>query len=362
VAGIIATLEAQSNALQGRLTAKQKSSPQFAAFEGQYGTYYGPLVTISSSRQMPNTAYSFQVGDAERPARCGPPVKLLEFSLMQDERRLTTKLELLKKDGVLALIVEIVQQRNGYALTSSDWENVYRSCKKAGIYLIVDEALTALRCGAPFAHQLPQYSDFRPSFVLFGKALAAAGIGICLDGLHVSRFEFPEDPWKLWDHYPSQVLDPFVMLRSWGIIKLAQTQNWTERAELIGETLRSILERLHPGIHSGGLAALIYVPTEASKTTDVAGAATPEAVRWMPYLDPGMTNIRYLQALFGPAGRSRRKEFQGGDVVKVCIICGEIISDIWEFCVTCSGSICDVCEGEPLQRHKDGLCLSIECS
>jgi len=46
------------------------------------------------------------------------------------------------------------------------------------LYLTVDECLTTFRCGAFFTHQPPQYSDFRPSFIVFGKALATNGLAI----------------------------------------------------------------------------------------------------------------------------------------------------------------------------------------
>jgi adenosylmethionine-8-amino-7-oxononanoate aminotransferase len=118
-------------------------------------------------------------GANNKPLKCGPPAQLLSRNLMRNRAQLTTKFRELAKVGTIAVLVEMVQQASGHVLTSDEWENICISCEEANLYLIVDEALTAVRCGAPFAHQLPQFQKFTPSFVYFGKFLATAGLAIC---------------------------------------------------------------------------------------------------------------------------------------------------------------------------------------
>jgi adenosylmethionine-8-amino-7-oxononanoate aminotransferase len=60
----------------------------------------------------------------------------------------------------------------------SEWSNICKACKLAGVVLVVDETLTLLWCGELFAFQRAQYVG-RPDVVLFGKGLVTAGVALC---------------------------------------------------------------------------------------------------------------------------------------------------------------------------------------
>lgn len=296
-----------------------------------------------------------------KPSHCGPTPETLSNYLLRDKARLKSSLNKLRNKGTIAVVIEIVQQATGYVLTSDEWDCLGSACEQAGLYLIVDEALTAVRCGAPFAHQLPQYRNYTPSFILFGKFLGTAGLGICWNGVGVHQFEFKDqtEPTYLWDHYPSCPLHHQVLLHSWGIVKLAKKRNWPQRAEEIGTLLRSLLTGSIHNLNLGGLAALIYIPTQVSRSADVVGAAvTSEVCRWLPYLDEGMLNKEYLHVLFGPAGTVMRRSLKNHIGFKVCIVCGETDSKAWNLCQGCCGNICSYCDGPDVQRHLDGKCMS----
>jgi hypothetical protein len=150
-----------------------------------------------------------------------------------------------------------------------------------------------------------------------------------------------------------------VLLQSWGIIGLAQSQNWPGRAKRIGELLRSILGDLGADTHIAGLASLIYILSQMSRTMDFVGAATFEACRWLPNLDEGMADKQHLYDLFGPQRVSLRQKLFVRDGRKTCVVCGEMASEEeWINCSRCCGDICSVCEGPDVQRHVDGNCLN----
>jgi hypothetical protein len=161
---------------------------------------------------------------------------------LKSKRNLHMKLEHLVRDGCVAVILEIVRQCDGRVLTQREWNIICVCCQKVGIYLIVDECLTAIRCGAPFAHHLPQYREFKPSFVIFGKALISSGIAVYWDGVHISRLGYTDSEDILgdlegWDHKSSRVLQPMVTIQSLGTIRLAERERWWDRSTRIGENL-----------------------------------------------------------------------------------------------------------------------------
>jgi len=110
----------------------------------------------------------------------------------------------------------MVSQQDGRIVSEAEWNTICDCCEEAGIYLAVDEVLTVWRCGAPYAHLLPEYSSYKPSFVVFGKAVGASGIAVHWDGIHVQRLgyddsRFTEDKMNFihqWDYKSSRNIDP----------------------------------------------------------------------------------------------------------------------------------------------------------
>ncbi|KAJ9634375.1 hypothetical protein H2199_009033 [Coniosporium tulheliwenetii] len=212
------------------------------------------------------------------------------------EQKLRDTLKQLAAEGYFAVVVEMVRASDDRVLPPAEWETLCRCCSDVGLYIVVDEALTAVRCGAPFAHQRPEYKALSPSFVLFGKAIVACGLGVCWNGVHMNRLGYSDsgreedvaDILRSWDMKVSQALPAASLLNSWGVLILAQQEDWPQRASRVGAQLRRILRDMYPGIVINGLEALIYIARAKASTTNIIGAAAGKVVRWMPFLDQGM--------------------------------------------------------------------------
>ncbi len=280
------------------------------------------------------------------------------------------RLEQLVRDGCVAVVLEIVRQDDGRVLTQREWNTICDCCQRVGIYLVVDECLTALRCGAPFAHQLPQYSEFKPSFVIFGKALFSSGIAVNYDGVHVSRLGYTDSKGLLegWDHNPSRVLEPLAAIQSMGVIRLAEREQWWDRSTRIGENLRSVIKGIYPSLQLGGLGALIYLPKAIAESVEVIGASTGACCRWMPYLDEGMDDAEQVYALFGEHARSFREHLCSRLKsltfrTLFCILCAECAVDDLIQCRNCYGYICRSCRDlASARRHMAGQCATGEAT
>jgi hypothetical protein len=48
------------------------------------------------------------------------------------------------------------------------------------------------RYGAPFAHFLPEYGNYEPSFAVFGKAVGAGGHDVHWDVVYVKRHGYAD--------------------------------------------------------------------------------------------------------------------------------------------------------------------------
>jgi hypothetical protein len=301
---------------------------------------------------------------------------ILSLDLLLHRPAFLAELIRLRSSGHIALLIEIVRQHDGYVLTTEQWDMICSCCEEVGLYVIADEALTAIRCGAPFAFQLPGYAKHRPSFVQVGKAVVSGGLAVCWDGVRMYRLAGGEEDRtglvQRWDGLPSLIQDPFLLLRSWGTIILAEKEGWTKRAMDIGHLLRRILREIHPKgkLNISGLAALMYLPTSLARKMDIIGAAVTEKhCRWMPYLDAGMADDRQLRILFGPNGRELRQRISGKDTPstsmrrRICIVCAEASAERFERCEGCFGVVCNFClEDKSMQkyakRHTSGKCLS----
>ena len=82
--------------------------------------------------------------------------------------------------------------------------------------------MTAVRCGAPFAHQLEIYKAGGQPDLVFGKGIRACGIAVNWEGINIIANTIP--PWN----QTIQVL-------------LAKQQDWPEQAVKIGALLRRVL-------------------------------------------------------------------------------------------------------------------------
>ena len=144
-------------------------SPNLAIMEVSYGTGFGPLAYNAPCPWSSTVA-------------CGTKPVVVRT----DSGEIDKQVKRAKTKHCVALIIEIVRARDGCVMTSEQWDMTVQACRKHHMILIVDEARTAIRCGAPFAHQLPEYKRRgRPDFILFGKGIRTSGIAIDWKGVNV---------------------------------------------------------------------------------------------------------------------------------------------------------------------------------
>lgn len=389
------------------LTDIQMQRQRIAVLQGTYGASCGTLAHHSLIPEIKAAA------SGSVPAVISPE---------STEKAMRAQLKDLETQGYFAVLVEIVLSDTGQVVDPEMYNRLARLCKEVGLYLVVDEALTAIRCGAPFAHQLPQYSKHKPSFVLFGKGFRTCGLAVYPDGIGIKRMGYGKTGGdslvgvvgKYIDGMNSEPVSVPTLLHAQAVLTAAREQDWPQRALEIGETLRDILTAIEEQdcqqpapkrqkrssvarakaktlSNIGGLGSLIYVPTALAAKAAVVGAdAGPDLVRWMPYLDEGMSKPEKVQSLFGPKSQDLRRSLlkqqrlyycgvcgsehgqqaMNGDVIRVetgaadADNCGELI------CPVCSIPICHRCrscvQGHPksqiaaaVQNHTERMCLSL---
>ena len=105
----------------------------------------------------------------------------------EDERRIVSQVGKVSSDGCVVLVFKIVRAKDGTCLSTTAWERIVKACQKHSLILVVDEALTAIRYGSPFACQSDRYQRHgHPDFILFNKAIKTHGIAVDWEGVNVS--------------------------------------------------------------------------------------------------------------------------------------------------------------------------------
>lgn len=234
----------------------------------------------------------------------------------------------------------------------------------------MDEVLTVWRCGAPYAHLLPEYKSHISSFVVFGKAVSASGIAVHWDGIHVRRLGYADPQFagdKLgfvheWDHKSSRNINPNDALRSWGYILLSDKDRWCETALQIGENLRKWLQKNCPTVEVGGRGAFIYLPAEDVGNIDIVGAAVNGLyVRRLPYLDEALKDDKNVDQLFNKSGIGARHRVAAQNLSALrCISCGDFLHTMaYGPCPVCYGRLCqEFLSAGKQSRHLKKKCLS----
>lgn len=320
-----------------------KLSPRLAILDGSYGAGYGCL------------AYDAVLASV-RPVANGPRPVIIKVDAAH---KIDIQVRTAKKMGCVALIAEIVRSRDGKPISANAWKHLLQACQKHGLILIVDEALTAIRCGAPFAYQLPQYAKYGfPDFVLFGKAVRTNGIAIDWRGVNVRTLGIDGDEDRLfavldWQERSTEMAQAADLLMSWGTIALASKEDWPLRARSIGRILRgTIVKEVAPGTRFGGIHSLIYlgVKDNARLASPVMVARAGRHVRWFPVMDNCMLSEQELrEKVFGVGSVAYRKElsaYLGSQDVQLgfCSRCGEAVDADVESCEVCVVRVCEECE------------------
>ena len=333
-------------------------NPRIALAQGGYGAVFGPM------------AYQCVLPYA-RPLANGPRPYIIRT---QAPKNISSQVKKAKAEGCIAVIVEIVRAADGSVISDLAWKHLVNACRKHCLVLIVDEALTAMRCGAPFAYQLPQYakSGF-PDLVLFGKAVRTNGIAIEWRGINIQKLGFDDKEDRLlaalhWQDRFTAVATAQDLLVSWGTLILAGREDWTNRAPIIGRLLRDILRRegIRPQLIKG-LHGLIYIQQKDYVTASpIMVANAGEYVRLLPTMDEVMTSEdQLLTKVFGRNSIPHRAELaaflRSNDfVLHWCSRCGAAVDEdvavdeetsvdeeIENVCDRCVVSQCEDCEPGP---------------
>lgn len=234
-----------------------------------------------------------------------------------------------------------------------------KACERYQLILIVDEALTSIRCGAPFAYQLPQYSKHGlPDLVLFGKAIRTNGIAIEWRGINIKRLGINNDESRLftileWQERFTEMAQAADLLISWGTLVLAKKEQWPQRAIEIGRLLRQVL--VSDGIRNhriAGLHSLIVLQSQdnARFSSPIMGAQAGKYVRWLPVMDLVMASEDQLYLkVFGTSSIPHRREIsaylQSQDLrLGFCSRCGNAVDADVRGCEVCVVRNCEECE------------------
>ncbi|KAL8852273.1 MAG: hypothetical protein Q9221_002875 [Calogaya cf. arnoldii] len=193
------------------LEDESKCNPRIAVTAGCYGAPYGCL------------AYNAVI-KGNGPVANGPrPVVITTHN----PEKIDAQIKQAKDSGCIALILELVFAGGGRAMTENAWKNILKACKKYALILIVDEALTAIRCGAPFCYQLSQYARHGyPDLVLFGKAIRTNGIAVEWRGVNIQKLGIEQQDDREftildWQERVTEMAQAADLLISWGTLVLA---------------------------------------------------------------------------------------------------------------------------------------------
>ncbi len=323
---------------------EDRANPCVAILEGSYGAGYGPLAHNS-------------VLDFVRPLANGRNPIVIKT---HNATKIDDQVRKAKRMGCVALIAEIVRSRDGVVISQTAWKHLLRACEKHNLVLVVDEALTAIRCGAPFAYQLPHFQKHGfPDLVLFGKAVKTNGIAIDWRGINMNKLGIDDLEERLfvtlqWQERLTEMAPAASLLTSWGTIVLAEREQWPHRACEIGLLLRGLIES--EGIKSssiGGLHSLIYlrVQDQARTSSPVMGANAGQNVRWFPTMDAVMTSEEELRTkIFGSSSIAHRRDVSvylasKGVQLGFCSRCGQAVeAGLRPPCHLCVVGTCEDCE------------------
>ncbi|KAL9079675.1 MAG: hypothetical protein Q9157_001451 [Trypethelium eluteriae] len=271
------------------------TAPRFAVIRGAYGAAYGHLAYISKE-------WDLSLGAGPEPFVIEP-----DDSLAAD---LKDRLCEAKSIGCIAVVLEMVSTTNGLPISPYFFSKLREACLENNLFLIVDEALTAIRCGSPFCFQREEYAvstakSCGPDIVLFGKGLGLCGFAVNFGGQMMKKAGFvTKDSQMLmtafWRNLVTQPVQTPVLIEAIDILKAAQTENWPDRSKSVGRIVRDLVWEAEartamPGAERNpirGLDSMILIERHRSSKFPINGAMLKRSmwVRWLPKLDLSMTD------------------------------------------------------------------------
>lgn len=286
----------------------------------------------------------------------------------------------------------VANTHSGAVITPPQLNALSAACAASGLILAIDETLTAIRCGAPFAYQRHEYATLSicPDLVFFGKALGVNGTGINFGGGYLQRLGIKDRIHARqaiidWQNCVTQAVPLPVLIDALGVLEMAVAGDWIMRSRTIGGKLRKIVvtRARHMSLHSlsnameenavvqetevlGGIDSFLFVHIRIAGSFLVMGASNPAPqakwVRWLPRLDKKMMNEETLESIFSTEGANMRRmlsdrmERQGMKPVW-CFWCGNrAINREIPWCRTCCIDVCD--SEQCLEQLVSHTCLS----
>ncbi|KAI1431131.1 pyridoxal phosphate-dependent transferase [Xylaria sp. CBS 124048] len=333
-------------------------APTFIVADNIYGAGYGPLAHVSK--------------EWETSAIASGPKPVVVNMREADEETLDRKFAEAKAKGAIAVMFDMVSTDDGLVLGPDKFGMIKACCAKNRLLLIVDETLTAMRCGAPFAFQRPEYAcqreEYQPDLVIFGKGIGVAGIsigfgGVVTKGLNYTKQADINQTIRYWRAMVSRPIRVPILLEALSILRASVAENWPARSEQIGEVIRDILQELEPSTKEPGaiqgLGALIALHRDIALRYRVMCAVRRRNswARLLPKLGAASADRgELMRQVFGQESKAQREALsqeaeQCGAIPLWCFICGiEATSKDW--CRTCYLSSCDneVCT-QAFRRH-----------
>ncbi|KAL2832628.1 hypothetical protein BDW59DRAFT_106505 [Aspergillus cavernicola] len=340
-------------------------SPCWAVPANGYAAAYGPVANLSGQPAFQDIA-------------CGP--KAIELQIVgASVDDISRQLDMAKSRGCIGVIVEIVaNQYGGRVIEPRELENISRLCAEKGLIFAIDETVTAVRCGAPFAYQRSEYkSALPPDLVFFGKALVLSGVAVNFDGSFLKRLAISSAHHKRqavnnWASIFTQLAPLPLLILALGVLEQAVASNWVERATVVGRLLRDeVIKRARKELGDsvevkdvlGGLESFIFVRIDIHGCFLMMGASSAGPwvpwVRWLPRLDEEMLNPKLVQTILGAESRPIRENIsvnltRQGLKPPWCFWCGNKANNQKvEWCRRCCIHVCDTdaCTGK-LASHQ----------
>jgi acetylornithine/succinyldiaminopimelate/putrescine aminotransferase len=260
------------------------------------------------------------------------------------------------------VICDLVNASDGSIFPPEYYRMLRICCSKARIFLLMDEAMTAIRCGAPWACQRPEYSedpDLQPDMIAFGKGMGVSGVAVNFSGMMMRHLAYHKDEQilqtiRLWRAMVTRPIALPVLLEAMAIVNVAEAEDWPARSEKMGRALREFILRHAGGEGQGkeivrGIGAFIAVDREFSKRFRVMATfrRTSRWARWLPKLDsPALTDPEEIERyLLGSDAKALRRAMaseaeEQGTTPLWCFICGIDASVADDWCRTCFLGYC----------------------
>ncbi|KAK7593301.1 hypothetical protein V3481_004387 [Fusarium oxysporum f. sp. vasinfectum] len=301
---------------------------------------------------------------------CGPSPVVIDLAADGQYHEALMKA---KEQGCVALIVQIVESQFPWRkIEPASLQALAQACCSLRILLMVDETLSALRCGAPFAYQREEYRRIvRPDLVIFGKGLKVNGIGVNFDGqtlqsLHISSHKDRLRAIFRWHDRHTRGIRSSLLIEALFVIELAKKEHWPGLSIRIGQAIREVIctmdtararqPQSQSSLEMAGLESLIYVDEKQARSMLLQGVPEGNYIRLLPVLAEPYSNPQFLWThIFGRSSWAVRKSTallleSAGLTPLWCFVCGDatekVLGDDVSWCRDCCLATCGYRECE----------------